>query len=76
MTTSVEVHLKLELPVAVTNISGNADEGRQIIENNEQIKKHHPTTANQVKIDIADAKYDITNNYHYIRGKGSILSEP
>jgi hypothetical protein len=72
LTTSIEVHLKLELPVAVTNIAGNADEGSQIINNNEQIQKHHPSGANQVKIDIADAKYDIIKNYNYIRGKGSI----
>jgi hypothetical protein len=64
--------LKLELPVAVTNIAGNADEGSQIINNNEQIQKHHSSGANQVKIDIADAKYDIIKNYNYIRGKGSI----
>jgi hypothetical protein len=69
LTTSVELHLKIELPVAVTNIAGNADEGSQIINNNEQIYKHHQC---QVKVDIADAKYDITNNYEYIRGKGSI----
>nr|CBX27446.1 hypothetical protein N47_H22680 [uncultured Desulfobacterium sp.] len=72
LTTSVEVHLKLELPVAATNIAGNADEGSQIISNNEQIQKHHPQAANQVKIDIADAKYDIIKNYNYIRSKGSI----
>ncbi len=72
LTTSVEVHLKIELPVAVTNISGNADEGSQIIKNNDQINNHHATTENQVKIDIADAKYDIINNYDYIRAKGSI----
>jgi hypothetical protein len=72
LTTSVEVHLKLELPVAVTNIAGNADEGSQIINNNEQIQKHHSSGANHVKIDIADAKYDIIKNYNYIRGKGSI----
>jgi hypothetical protein len=72
LTTSVEVHLRLELPVAVTNIAGNADEGSQIIDNNEQIQKYHPAVGNQVKIDIADAKYDIIKNYHYIRGKGSI----
>jgi len=72
LTTSVEVHLKLELPVAVTNIAGNADEGSQIINNNEQIHRHHPIGAHQVKVDIADAKYDIIKNYNYIRGKGSI----
>ena len=69
LSTSVEMQLKIELPVAVTNIAGNAEEGSQIIQNKEQIHKHH---AAQVKIDIADAKYDIINNYNYIRGKGSI----
>jgi hypothetical protein len=69
LSTSVEVHLKIELPVAVTNISGNADEGSQIINNDEQIYNHHQC---QVKVDIADAKYDIIKNYDYIRGKGSI----
>ena len=51
LSTSVELHLKIELPVAVTNIAGNAEEGRQIIQNKEQIHKHHKA---QVKIDIAD----------------------
>ena len=69
LSTSVELHLKIELPVAVTNISGNAEEGTQIIYNKEQIHNHHKC---HVKIDIADAKYDIINNYNYIRDKGSI----
>ena len=69
LSTSVEVHLKIELPVAVTNIAGNAEEGSQIINNKEQIHNHHKA---QVKIDVADAKYDIINNYQYIRDKGSI----
>jgi hypothetical protein len=69
LSTSVEVHLKIELPVAVTNIAGNAEEGSQIIQNKEQVHNHHHA---EVKIDIADAKYDIINNYEYIRGKGSI----
>lgn len=69
LSTSVEIHLKIELPVAVTNISGNAEEGSQLIENKEQIHSHHHC---QAKIDIGDAKYDIINNYEYIRGKGSI----
>jgi hypothetical protein len=69
LSTSVEIHLKIELPVAVTNIAGNAEEGSQIIANKEQVNKHHLC---QVKVDIADAKYDIINNYDYIRGKGSI----
>jgi len=69
LSTSVEIHLGIELPVAITNIAGNADEGSQIINNKEQIHNHHKA---QVKVDIADAKYDIINNYEYIRGKGSI----
>lgn len=69
LSTSVELHLKIELPVAVINISGNAEEGGQIIQNKEQIHNHHKAT---VRIDIADSKYDIINNYNYIRGKGSI----
>jgi hypothetical protein len=70
LTTSVEVHLKLELPVAVTNIAGNAEEGSLIIVNDNQIIAHHRTAAN--RLDIADAKYDITKNYEYIRANGSI----
>jgi hypothetical protein len=69
LSTSVEVQLKIELPVAVTNIAGNAEEGSQIIQNKEQVHNHHHT---KVKVDIADAKYDIINNYNYIRSKGSI----
>ena len=69
LTTSVELHLKIELPVAVTNIAGNAEEGNQIIVNDEQIAEHHHC---QTKVEIADAKYDIADNYEYIRAKGSI----
>jgi len=69
LSTSVEVHLQIELPVAVTNISGNAEEGSQFIKNKKQIHNHHQC---QVKIDIADAKYDIIKNYNYIRGKEAI----
>jgi hypothetical protein len=72
LTTSVELHLKIELPVAVTNIAGNAEEGSQIITNDDQIDVHHCAAADQANIDIADAKYDITKNYEYIRAKGSI----
>jgi len=69
LTTSVELFLKLELPVAVTTISGNAEEGSQLITNRNQISAHHTCV---VKIDIADAKYDIIHNYDYIRQTGSI----
>jgi hypothetical protein len=56
----------------VTNIAGNAQEGSQIITNDDQIDVHHWAAADRVNIDIADAKYDITKNYEYIRAKGSI----
>ena len=69
LSTSVELHLNIELPVAVTNISGNAEEGSQLIHNKDQIHNHHHC---KVIIDIADAKYNTTYNYEYIRGKGSI----
>ena len=69
LSTSVELDLKLELPVAATNIAGNAEEGKKIITNTEQIKAHHDC---QTKIDIADAKYDTTENYTCLREKGSI----
>ena len=44
------IHLKIELPVAVTTIAGNAQEGRQIITNDDQIDRHHH---GRVNIDIA-----------------------
>ena len=69
LSTSVEPDLKLELPVAVTNIAGNADEGEIIITNIEQINAFHEC---QTKIDLADAKYDIIKNYDFIRENGSI----
>jgi hypothetical protein len=43
--------------------------GSQIIENKEQQHRHHEAG---VRIDIADAKYDIIKNYQYIREKASI----
>lgn len=69
LSTSVEPDLKLELPVAATNISGNGEEGKIIINNTKQINTHHDC---QVKIDIADAKYDIIDNYTHLRANGSI----
>ena len=69
LSTSVEPDLKLELPVAATNISGNGEEGKIIINNTEQINTHHSC---ETKIDIADAKYDIIDNYTRLRANGSI----
>lgn len=69
LSTSVELHLGVELPVAITNIAGNADEDKQLIANKDQIHNHHHTTA---KIDILDAKYDTLDNFQYIRDNRSI----
>jgi hypothetical protein len=69
LSTSVEVDLKLELPVAVVNMAGNGKEGEKIIDLTKQIQDHHDC---QTKIDIADAKYDNTDNYTFLRGNGSI----
>jgi len=52
LSASVEIHLKIELPVAVNNISGNAEEGSQLTQNKEQMHNHHEC---KVKIDIGDA---------------------
>ena len=69
LSTSVELHLGIELPVAITNIAGNADEDKQLIANKDQIHNRHHTTA---KIDILDAKYDTLDNFRYIRDNRSI----
>lgn len=69
LSTSVELQLKIELPVAITNIAGNAQEGSQLITNKEQISSHHQC---EFKIDIGDAKYDTIENYNHIRRSDSI----
>ncbi|MBU2454622.1 MAG: hypothetical protein KJ668_15050 [Proteobacteria bacterium] len=69
LSTSVELDLNLELPVAATNIAGNGEEGKKIITNTEQIKAHHGSVT---KIDIAVAKYDTIENYACLRENGSI----
>jgi hypothetical protein len=69
ISTSVEPHLGIELPVAVSNIAGNAEEGNYLVINREQISEHHgckPT------VDLADSKYDTISNYNYIRSQGAI----
>jgi hypothetical protein len=69
LSTSVELDLKLELPVGVVNMAGNGKEGGKIIPLSEQIREHHDC---RPKIDIADAKYDNTDNYIFLRENGSI----
>jgi hypothetical protein len=69
LSTSVELDLKLELPVGVVNMAGNGKEGEKIIDLTKQIRDQHDC---RTKIDIADAKYDNTDNYTFLRGNGSI----
>jgi len=69
ISTSVEPHLGIELPVAVSNIAGNAEEGDYLVINREQIREHHDC---KTAVDCADSKYDIINNYNYIRSQGAI----
>jgi hypothetical protein len=66
---SIELDLGLELPVACTNIAGNAEEGRHFITNRVQVQAYHGKTS---KIDLADAKYDELNNYAFSRSHGAI----
>ncbi|MDT8380576.1 MAG: hypothetical protein RQ739_16970 [Desulfotignum sp.] len=69
LSTSVELDLKLELPVAAVNMAGNGLEGEKIITLGQQIRARHDC---RPKIDIADAKYDNTDNYTFLRANGSI----
>ena len=66
--TSVELDLKLELPVAVVNMAGNGKEGEKIIDLTQQTNAHHDC---QTKLDLADAKYDNIENYTFLRENGS-----
>jgi hypothetical protein len=68
LSTSIELSLGLELPVACLTISGNAEEGNQFISVKEQLSKHHPNA----KIGLADAKYAELHNYEYARTTASI----
>lgn len=69
ISTSVEPHLGIELPVAVSNIAGNAEEGNYLVINREQISEHHDC---KPTVDLADSKYDTISNYNYIRSHGAI----
>jgi len=69
ITTSVEPHLGLELPVAVVSGPGSTKDGNCLIPLREQIKKHHSF---QTFLDIGDAGFDGIDNYHYCRKEGSI----
>lgn len=55
LSTSVELHLGLELPVAVNTINGNVDEADFLIKNTDQILDYH---TREIKIVIVDSKYD------------------
>jgi hypothetical protein len=70
VTTSIEPHLALELPMAGSNIAGNAEEGKYLRLNRDQIAIYHPKV--KVKLDLADAKYDELDNFSYSRASGAI----
>ena len=67
--TSVELHLGIELPVAISNIPGNAEEADMLVKNTDQIYDHHNCN---IKIALADSKYDAIKNYNYLRSQGII----
>ena len=67
--TSIELDLGIELPVAITTIAGNGEEGRHLITNKNKILHHHGKVS---KIHLADAKYDEINNYEFSRSQGAI----
>jgi len=68
ITTSVEPHLGLELPIACSNIAGNAEEGKYFIHNIDQISIYHHNM--KIKLHIADAKYDELDNFSHSRALG------
>ncbi|MBE3044840.1 transposase, partial [Candidatus Bathyarchaeota archaeon] len=67
---SIELSLGIELPVACTIITGNAEEGGHYIPNKNQIIRYH---GNLSKIDRADAKYDEFSNNAFSVSNNSIL---
>jgi len=69
ISTSVEPHLGIELPVGVSTIAGNAEEADCLVINTEQIMSHHDC---KIEAQLADSKYDKTANYNYCREHGAI----
>ncbi|MBT9132847.1 MAG: hypothetical protein DDT33_01377 [Firmicutes bacterium] len=69
ITTSVESHLGIELPVAVITGPASMKDGNCFIPLREQIKEHHPF---KTVIDIGDAGFDKVDNYNYCRQESSI----
>ena len=51
------------------NIAGNAEEADLLVKNTNQLFDHHSC---ELKVVIADSKYDAVKNYKYIRGKAAI----
>lgn len=70
ITTSIELQLGIELPVACITIPGNPEEGSQLIKLKAQVKRSHPKA--KTKIDLADSKFDNIENYNHLRKEGSI----
>ena len=70
VTTSIEPHLGLELPVACSTGPGSIYEGHYLPGNRNQLKRFHPQL--YPKLDIADCGYDDIQCYQHIRSDGSI----
>lgn len=68
--TSVEPELGLELPISSFVGNGFLHEGSAFIPIKNKILTRHPYL--KTTIDIADAAYDDTENYNYIRSTGSV----
>lgn len=69
-TTAIEPELGLELPLNSFVGNGFLHEGNALIPIKQRIQDRHPYF--KTTIDIADAGYDDTPNYDYIRNSGSI----
>lgn len=67
-TTNIDIELGLELPVGTSTYPANAHEGSHFQEHRSKVAL--PFLAQQ--IELADAGYDIVENYQEIRGRGGI----
>jgi len=67
-TTDLNRELGLELPLGNTTAPADANEGAQFIEHRAALAM--PVLVGQIQ--LGDAAYDITANYHWIHGQGGI----
>lgn len=67
-TTNIDIELGLELPVGHSTYPANAPEGRHFQEHRAKIALPLPSH----QVELADAGYDLVENYQGIRGRGGI----